>query len=69
MLPPKFSDIKTLTPLQHYLTDNMLVGPNIAGLPHLNVPVGFNKKLPVGMLLTGDHLSEGKLMQLGAVLE
>ena len=56
MLPPKFSEIKNLTPLQHYLADVMTVSPNVAGLPHLNVPVGFEKNLPVGMLLTADHL-------------
>ncbi|MBI2661120.1 Asp-tRNA(Asn)/Glu-tRNA(Gln) amidotransferase subunit GatA [Candidatus Woesearchaeota archaeon] len=67
ILPPKFSDIEKLTPLQNYMADILLVGPNIAGLPHLNVPVGFEKGLPVGMLLTGDHLQEGKLLQIGSI--
>lgn len=66
---PKISEIEKLTPLQNYMIDIMTVGPNLAGLPHLNVPVGFNKKLPVGMLLTGDHFSEGKLLQLGDLVE
>ncbi len=66
VLPPKFSDIEKLSPLQHYLMDVMTVSPNVAGLPHLNVPVGFEKNLPVGMLLIGDHLQEGKLIQLGS---
>jgi len=66
ILPPKFSEIEKLSPLQHYMIDVMLVGPNVAGLPHLNVPVGFSNKLPVGMLLIGDHLQESKLMQLGS---
>ena len=69
ILPPKFSEIEKLSLLQIYMIDFISVGPNIAGLPHLNVPVGFNKKLPVGMLLIGDHLNEGKLLQLGAMLE
>jgi len=67
ILPPKFSEIEKLSPLQHYLMDIMLVGPNVAGLPHLNVPVGFEGKLPVGMLLIGDHLQESKLLQLGSL--
>ena len=66
ILPPKFSEIEKLTPLQNYMMDVMLVGPNLAGLPHLNVPVGFEKNLPVGMLLISDHLQEEKLMQLGS---
>jgi len=67
ILPPKFSEIEKLSPLQHYMMDIMTVSPNLAGLPHLNVPVGFSDKLPVGMLLTADHLQESKLMQLGSV--
>jgi len=69
ILPPKFSEIEKLTPLQNYMMDVMLVGPNVCGLPHLSVPVGFEKNLPVGMLLIGNHLEEGKLMQLGNVFE
>jgi len=65
ILPPTFSEIEKLTPLQNYMADVMLVGPNVAGLPHLNVPVGFERNLPVGMLLIGDHLQEGKLLQIG----
>ena len=69
ILPPKFSEIEKLTPLQHYMIDVMTVSPNVAGLPHLNVPVGFEKNLPVGMLLIADHLQEGKLIQLGSAVE
>ncbi len=69
ILPPKFSEIEMLTPLQNYMMDTMLVGPNVCGLPHLSVPVGYEKNLPVGMLLVGDHLQEGKLLQIGSVFE
>ena len=69
ILPPKFEDIEKLSPLQHYMLDVMTVSPNVAGLPHLNVPVGFEKNLPVGMLLIADHLEEGKLIQLGSAIE
>lgn len=69
MLPPKFSEIEKLTPLQHYLSDLMTVSPNVAGLPHLSIPVGFEKKLPIGMMLISDHLQEGKLIQLGGAVE
>ncbi len=69
ILPPKFSDIAKLTPLQNYMMDVLLLGPNVAGLPHMNVPVGFEGKLPVGMLLTSDHLQEGKLLQIASVFD
>jgi aspartyl-tRNA(Asn)/glutamyl-tRNA(Gln) amidotransferase subunit A len=68
ILPPKFEEIESLSLLQNYMIDIMTVGPNLAGLPHLNIPVGFEKELPIGMLLTADHLEEKKLMQLGGAL-
>ncbi len=66
---PRFDDIEKLTPLQNYMMDIMTAGPNVAGLPHLNVPIGQDKGLPIGMLLTADHLEEGKLLQLGKMFE
>ena len=69
IISPKFDDIKKLTPLQNYMMDVMTVSPNLAGLPHLNVPVGFENNLPVGMMLTADHLQEGKLIQLGGIFK
>ena len=69
ILPIKFSEIEKLSPLQHYMMDIMTVSPNVAGLPHLNVPVGFVGKSPVGMLITADHLEESKLIQLGSVFD
>jgi aspartyl-tRNA(Asn)/glutamyl-tRNA(Gln) amidotransferase subunit A len=69
MLPLLFSDIEKLTPLQNYMADIMTVGPNLAGIPHASVPVGFAGKLPVGMMLMTDHLQEGKLIQIGGMIE
>ncbi len=69
MLPPKFDELERLTPLQNYLLDNFTVGPNLAGLPHISVNVGFKDKLPIGMLLIGNHLKEGKLLQIASKLE
>jgi aspartyl-tRNA(Asn)/glutamyl-tRNA(Gln) amidotransferase subunit A len=69
ILPPKFSEIEKLSPLQNYMADIMTVSPNLAGLPHLSVPVGFSDKLPVGMLLTADHLQENKLVEIGKIYD
>jgi len=66
---PKFSEIEKLTPVQNYMMDIMTVSPNLAGLPHLNVPVGESNGMPVGMMLTADHLQEGKLIQLGSIFD
>ncbi|MEA2038073.1 MAG: amidase family protein [Nanoarchaeota archaeon] len=68
-LPKKFSEIEKMTPLENYLADILLVGPNLAGMPHINVPVGFSKeKMPIGMMLIGDHLQEEKLIQAASAI-
>jgi len=69
IVAPKISEIEKLSPLQNYMMDIMTVGPNIAGLPHLNIPVGFENNLPVGMMLIGNHFDETKLLQLGGAYE
>ncbi|MBI5398146.1 Asp-tRNA(Asn)/Glu-tRNA(Gln) amidotransferase subunit GatA [Candidatus Woesearchaeota archaeon] len=69
ILPPRFDEIAKLTPAQSYMIDALTVGPNLAGLPHLNMPVGASRGLPIGAMLTADHFNEGKLLQLGAALE
>jgi aspartyl-tRNA(Asn)/glutamyl-tRNA(Gln) amidotransferase subunit A len=66
---PKFEDIKKLTPLQNYMADVLTVGPNLAGLPHMTLPVGKANNMPVGLMLIGDHLMEEKIIQVGARLE
>jgi len=67
---PKFKEIEKLTPLQNYMADILTVGPNLAGLPHISIPIGFNKqKMPIGLMLIADHLQEEKLIQAGSKLE
>jgi|SRR3989344_2059094 len=64
ILPPKFNETQKLTPLQNYMMDILTVGPNVAGLPHMNIPIGFEKELPVGATIISDHLEETKLLQI-----
>ena len=68
IMPPKFDEIDKLSLLQIYMIDYLTVGPNLAGLPHLSIPTGIVNGLPSGVMLTGDHLQEGKLIQLAAAL-
>ncbi|TRZ54727.1 Asp-tRNA(Asn)/Glu-tRNA(Gln) amidotransferase subunit GatA [archaeon] len=69
MLPPKFSEIERLSPLENYQADILTVPANLAGIPHISVPCGLAKGLPVGLHLLADHLQEGKIISLGSQYE
>ncbi len=66
IIAPKFTDIALLSPAQQYAMDILTVAPNLCGFPHLSVPCGKSNGMPVGLHLIGDHLQEGKILQLGS---
>lgn len=51
-------------PAQAYLADVFTVAANLAGLPALSIPAGFDGHLPVGMQLIGNHFSDAKLLNV-----
>lgn len=54
----------SLDPMTIYLGDVYTIGVNLAGLPALSHPVGFdNSGLPVGLQLIGNHWQEDILLQ------
>jgi aspartyl-tRNA(Asn)/glutamyl-tRNA(Gln) amidotransferase subunit A len=57
-------------PLKSFL-DDVLVNPaNMAGLPGLNVPVGFDScNMPIGMHIIGNDFDEAKMYQLASYIE
>lgn len=69
ILPPKFSEINKLKPVEHYLMDKLVAPPNLAGIPMLSIPSGLVKKLPVGLHLMADHFEEKKLLGIASALE
>ncbi len=57
-------------PLAMYLSDIFTLSTNLAGLPGLSVPGGFNADgLPIGIQLQGPHFHEGALLRCGFNLE
>tara|TARA_Y100000310_G_scaffold342623_1_gene446628 strand:+ start:6306 stop:7739 length:1434 start_codon:yes stop_codon:yes gene_type:complete len=69
VVAPKFSEIEKLSPLQHYAMDLCTVPANLAGVPHVSVNAGFDKKMPVGLMLTADHLQEEKIVKAALAVE
>jgi len=50
-------------PVETYLTDICTVPVNIAGLPAVSIPCGFDSEgLPIGMQLIGDSFREDKIL-------
>ena len=57
-------------PLSMYLSDLLTVPVNLAGLPAITVPCGFDKKgLPIGLQLIGDVLQEEKILNAAHIFE
>lgn len=63
--PPFKLGEKLTNPMQMYLSDIFTIAVNLAGLPGLSVPCGFNsQKLPIGLQIIGKPFDETKLLQL-----
>ncbi len=57
-------------PMKMYMGDIYTVSVNLAGLPAVSLPCGFDKKaLPVGFQLIGDTFSEEKLINTARVYQ
>lgn len=57
-------------PLSMYLTDILTLSTNLAGIPGMSVPGGFNKDgLPVGIQLQSSHFREDILLRTAFNLE
>ena len=59
---------KAADPVQMYLSDIYTIAVNLAGLPGMSIPCGFDAAagtpLPVGLQLIGDYFSEARLLNV-----
>lgn len=61
---------KTENPLEMYLEDIFTVPVNIAGLPAISVPGGFDKdNMPIGIQFIANSFDEEKLLQIAYTFE
>ncbi|MBP7529469.1 MAG: Asp-tRNA(Asn)/Glu-tRNA(Gln) amidotransferase subunit GatA [Syntrophorhabdaceae bacterium] len=57
-------------PLTMYLSDIFTIPVNLAGLPGISIPGGFDAKgLPIGLQIIGRPLDEGRMLQAAHVFE
>ncbi len=61
---------KTADPLSMYLIDLMTIPVNLAGLPGISVPCGFDGQgLPIGLQMIGNVLREDQVLQVAYAYE
>lgn len=62
-LPFKIGE-KVSDPLQMYLSDIFTTSANLAGIPAINIPIGFSKdQLPIGLQLMANQFEEEKMFK------
>jgi aspartyl-tRNA(Asn)/glutamyl-tRNA(Gln) amidotransferase subunit A len=61
---------KTADPIKMYLSDIFTIAVNLAGLPAISIPCGFDEKeLPVGLQIIGKAFDEVTILNVANVLE
>ena len=67
---PAFKIGAVLDPLQMYLADIYTIGANLAGIPAINLPSGFDSKgLPFGLQLMGAQLNDATVIRAAYAFE
>jgi aspartyl-tRNA(Asn)/glutamyl-tRNA(Gln) amidotransferase subunit A len=62
---PKFEDISKMSALDSYKADYLTVPANLAGMPHMSLPSGYDPAgMPIGMQFVADHWNEGVLFDI-----
>jgi aspartyl-tRNA(Asn)/glutamyl-tRNA(Gln) amidotransferase subunit A len=57
---------KAADPVQMYLSDIYTIAVNLAGLPGMSIPCGFDSKgLPVGLQIIGNYFREAQMLNVG----
>jgi len=61
---------KTADPIKMYLSDIFTIAVNLAGLPAISIPCGFDEKgLPIGLQIIGKAFDEETILNVANALE
>jgi aspartyl-tRNA(Asn)/glutamyl-tRNA(Gln) amidotransferase subunit A len=61
---------KTDDPLKMYLSDIYTIAANLAGIPGISIPCGFDdKNLPIGLQIMSPAFSEENLLRIARMYE
>ena len=61
---------KSADPLQMYLADIYTIAANLAGVPGVSIPCGFDKEnIPIGLQILGPNFSEDKILRIARMFE
>jgi len=55
---------KTDDPISMYLSDIYTIAVNLAGLPGMSIPAGFDNKMPVGLQIIANQFEESRLLNV-----
>lgn len=65
-----FKKGQNVSPVEAYLTDEFTAPANLAGLPAISVPFGYDEKnLPIGIQLIADRFHDGRLLSAAKCIE
>lgn len=59
----------TMNPLTMYTRDILTIPVNLAGVPAISIPCGFDNGLPIGMQIIGKHFDEGTVYRVAHAFE
>lgn len=69
IVAPKFDEIAKLKPIEVYALDSCTIPPNLAGIPHLSIPMGKVGNMPVGLQVICNSWEENTLFEFGKEIE
>ncbi len=65
-----FNEIKNIDPVTMYLNDVFTVPANLAGLPAMSIPAGFdNNNLPLGLQIIANNFDEQTMLNIALAIE